>query len=191
MTGMITDEDVEEIVYQAAGDSDHRGAATRLEALADRTTEHSDPVTRASLFVDAGSQWGLADDWSEAIRCYRAAVADGSDCSPDPRVWLHDALLRDGQSEEAARLRLELRSARSNDPGVYEAVAESLEHVDALTEAHTWFTMGYHRCENAPVPDFLLDLLLVGRRRVRTRLGHPSDDLDRIAEEYLNSTAID
>ncbi|MCM3884078.1 hypothetical protein [Frankia sp. R82] len=188
---MITDEDVEEIVYRAAGDSDHRGAAARLEALADRTDEHSDPVTRASLLVDAGSQWGLAEDWPEATRCYRAAVADGSACSPDPRVWLHDALLRDHRTEEATSLRAELRASRSNDPGVYEAVAESLEQADLLADAHTWFTMGYHRCESAPVPDFLLDLLLVGRRRVRTRLGHPSDELDDIAEEYLNSTSID
>ncbi|MCL9762015.1 tetratricopeptide repeat protein [Frankia sp. AiPa1] len=188
---MITDDDVDEIVYRAAGDGDHRGAAARLEALAERTGEHDDPTNRASLLVDAGSQYGIAQDWPEAIRCYRAAVADGSPCSPDARAWLHDALLRAGQTDEASTLRATLKATRSDDPALYEAVAESLEQADLRTDAHTWFTMGYHRCEAAPVPEFMLDLLLVGRRRVRHSLGHPADDLDAVAEAYLNSVAVD
>src|SRR6185369_12971619 len=100
-------------------------------------------------------------------------------------VWLHDALLRTSQLEEAAPLLKELKAARSQDPDFYAAVAESLEAQGLLADAHTWFTMGYHRCENADVPEFLLDLLLVGRRRVRARLGYPLDDLDELAEDYL------
>ncbi|KQC37073.1 hypothetical protein UK82_17930 [Frankia sp. ACN1ag] len=187
MSGMLSDDDVDEIVFSAAGSGDHRGAAGTLETLAEQPDTHSETITRASLLVDAGSQYGLAHDWSEAIRCYRAAVADGSACPVDPRVWLHDGLLRDGQAEEAAALRAELKAAKSADPGVYEAVAESLEAVSLLDDAHTWFTMGYHRCERAPVPDFLLDLLLVGRRRVRVALGHPSDALDEVAEDYMET----
>ncbi|ETA02278.1 hypothetical protein CcI156_11595 [Frankia sp. CcI156] len=183
----LSDDDVDEIVFKAAGNGDHRGAAATLEALAERSETHSERVTRASLLVDAGSQYGLADDWDEAIRCYRAAVADGGKCPVDPRVWLHDGLLRNGQQDDAAALRAELKASRSVDPGVYEAVAESLESIGLLTDAHAWFTMGYHRCEHATVPDFMLDLLLVGRRRVRVALGYPTDDLDEVAEDYMET----
>ncbi|WP_261569702.1 hypothetical protein [Frankia gtarii] len=184
---MLSDDDVDEIVFKAAGNGDHRGAAATLETLAERPAAHSETVTRASLLVDAGSQYGLAEDWSEATRCYRAAVADGGACPIDPRAWLHDGLLRSGQTEQAGSLRAELKAAKLGDPGVYEAVAESLEEAGLLEDAHTWFTMGYHRCERAPVPDFLLDLLLVGRRRVRMALGHPSDALDEVAEDYMET----
>ncbi|CAO5236924.1 Tetratricopeptide repeat protein [Frankia sp. AgKG'84/4] len=187
MWRMLTDDDVDEIVFRAAGSGDHRGAAATLEELAARTENHGESVTRASLMVDAGSQFGLAQDWAEAVRCYRVAVEDGGTCEVDPRVWLHDGLLRDGKSAQAAALRAELKASRSTDPGVYEAVAESLEAVELLQDAHTWFTMGYHRCEQAPVPDFLLDLLLVGRRRVRRALGHPADPLDEVAEDYIET----
>ncbi|WP_101833331.1 hypothetical protein [Frankia canadensis] len=184
---MLTEDDVDEIAFRAAADGDHRGAAATLETLAESSDTHGETVTRASLLVDAGSQYGLAQDWDEAVRCYRAAVADSSDCPVDPRVWLHDGLLRQGKAEQAAALRAELKAARLTDPAVYEAVAESLEAVELLQDAHVWFTMGYHRCENAPVPDFLLDLLLVGRRRVRIALGHPADALDEVAEDYMET----
>jgi hypothetical protein len=187
MAGMLSEDDVDEIVFKAAGDGDHLGAAATLETLAERGEVHSAEVTKASLLVDAGSQYGLADDWSEAIRCYRAAVTDGGSCSVDPRVWLHDGLLRNGQPGEAMALRDELKASRSRDPGMYEAVAETLEAMGLLGDAHTWFTMGYHRCEGAAVPDFLLDLLLVGRRRVRIDLGYPMDDLDEVAEDYMET----
>jgi hypothetical protein len=184
---MLTDDDVDDIVFRAAGDGDHRGAAATLETLAERIETHGETVTRASLLVDAGSQYGLAQDWAEAVRCYRAAVDDGGTCPVDPRVWLHDGLLRGGQAAEAGTLRTQLKATRSTDPAVYEAVAESLEAAGLLQDAHTWFTMGYHRCEQAPVPDFLLDLLLVGRRRVRLALGHPADALDEVAEDYMET----
>ena len=112
-------------------------------------------------------------------------MADGGAQTIDPRVWLHDALLRRGELAEAATLLKQLRAARSQDPDFYAAVAESLEAQGLLADAHTWFTMGYHRCENADVPEFLLDLLLVGRRRLRVSLGYPMDDLDELAEDYL------
>lgn len=184
---MFNDDDVDDIVLAAAGNGDHRGAAATLEKLADQTAEHGPEVTRTLLLVEAGSQFGLAQDWPEAVRCYRAAVADGSPCPVDPRAWLHDGLLRSGKEADAAALRSEIKASRLADPGVYEAVAESLEASGQLNDAHTWFTMGYHRCENSSVPDFLLDLLLVGRRRVRRALGHPADALDEVAEDYMET----
>jgi hypothetical protein len=33
----------------------------------------------------------------------------------------------------------------------------------------------------------MLDLLLVGRRRVRVALGYPTDDLDEVAEDYMET----
>jgi hypothetical protein len=196
---VLTEDDVDQIVMKAAGDRRHGAAAARLEELADRPELHGAEVTRASLLVDAGGQHGLAGDWDAAIRCYRQAVAD-SDQPPrqaggpqghlglDPRVWLHDALLRTGQLDEAAALLRDLKTNRSKDPDLYAAVAESLEAQGLLADAHTWFTMGYHRCQHAQVPDFMMDLLLVGRRRLRARLGYPVDDLDTLAEQRLSSS---
>jgi hypothetical protein len=193
---VLTENDVDQIVLKAAGDRRHGAAAARLEELADQPALHSAEVTRASLLVDAGEQHGLAGDWEAAIRCYRQAIA-GSDqpagqaAGPqglDPRVWLHDALLRTGQLDEAAALLRDLKTSRSKDPDLYAAVAESLEAQGLLADAHTWFTMGYHRCQHAQVPDFMMDLLLVGRRRLRARLGYPVDDLDTLAEQHLSAS---
>jgi predicted Zn-dependent protease len=182
---MLTEDDVDDIVIKAAGNGRHDAAAARFEELAGQRELHGEEINRASLLVDAGGQYGLAGDWDAAIRCYREAVADGGAQTIDPRVWLHDALLRRGQLDEAAELLKDLKATRSQDPDYYAAVAESLEAQGLLADAHTWFTMGYHRCENADVPEFLLDLLLVGRRRVRASLGYPLDDLDELAEDYL------
>jgi hypothetical protein len=182
---VLTEDDVEQIVIKAAASGRHDAAAVRFEELAGRPELHSGEINRATLLVEAGGQHGLAGDWDPAIRCYRVAVADGGAQTIDPRVWLHDALLRAGQLEEATGLLRELKTVRSQDPDFYAAVAESLEASGLLTDAHTWFTMGYHRCEKADVPEFLMDLLLVGRRRVRASLGYPIDDLDELAEDYL------
>jgi hypothetical protein len=185
---MFTEEDVDDIVFAAARDGDHPGAAARFEKLAEQREVHGE-VSRAELLVAAGAQYGLAGDWDAAAGCYREAVADGGECDTDPRAWLHDALLRGGRAGEAAAVRAELKAARSTNPELYLAVGETLEDTELLSEAIAWFTMGYHRCERADVPDFMLDLLLVGRRRTRAKLGFPPDDLDEVAEEYMVSDA--
>ncbi|MBL7502344.1 tetratricopeptide repeat protein [Frankia sp. CNm7] len=186
---MLTDDDVDQIVIKAAGDGRHNAAAARLEELAEKPELHAGEINRASLLVDAGGQHGLAGDWDAAIRCYQEAIAAGDCQRTDPRVWLHDALLRTGRPDEASGLLRELKAVRSQDPDLYAAVAESLEMHGLLADAHTWFTMGYHRCENADVPEFMLDLLLVGRRRVRHSLGYPTDELDELADDYLDAVA--
>jgi hypothetical protein len=183
---MFTEDDVDEIVFAAASDGDHRGAAARFEQLAEQTEIHGE-VSRAALLVAAGGQYGLAGDWDAAIGRYQEAVADGGECDSDPRAWLHDALVRGGRTGEAARIRDDLKAARSVDPDLYLAVGETLEETELLAEANTWFTMGYHRCARTDVPDFLLSLLLLGRRRTREKIGFPPDDLDEVAEEYLTS----
>jgi predicted Zn-dependent protease len=183
---MLSHSDVEGISSRAARDGQHGAAAARFEELAGQPDRHGGEVNRAMLLVEAGGQHGLAEDWEAAIRCYQEAIAAGpGDDELDPRVWLHDALLRCGRVADAAALLRELKASRSKDPDLYGAVADSLAAAGQLTEAHTWFTMGYHRCENADVPEFMLDLLLVGRRRVRAELGYPLDDLDELADDYL------
>ncbi|OHV28773.1 MULTISPECIES: hypothetical protein [Pseudofrankia] len=182
---MLSHDDVDDITTRAARDGRHGAAAARFEELAAQPERHGGEVNRAALLVEAGSQHGLAEDWDAAIRCYQEAIADGGCEGIDPRVWLHDAYLRAGRQDDAAGLLRELKASRSKDPDLYAAVAESLEVSGQLSDAHTWFTMGYHRCENADVPEFMIDLLLVGRRRIRAELGYPLDDLDELADDYL------
>lgn len=183
---MLTEDDLDDIVISAAGDGRHRQAAARFEELAGRPELHGE-VSAATLLVNAGGQFGLADDWDEAVRCYRAAIAAGGGTDFDPRVWLHDALIHKGDAAQAAAVRAEIKAARSTIPDVYGIVAESLASSSDPQEAHLWFTMGYHRCLDAPVPDYELSLLLVGRRNIRAELGYPMDGLDAIAEDYVNS----
>ncbi|ONH26132.1 hypothetical protein [Pseudofrankia asymbiotica] len=182
---MLSHDDVDEITTRAARDGRHGAAAARFEELAGQPERHTEEINRALLLVEAGSQHGLAEDWDAAIRCYQEAIADGGSDAMDPRVWLHDAFLRVGRRDDASALLRELKASRSKDPDLYAAVAESLEVGGLLVDAHTWFTMGYHRCENADVPEFMLDLLLVGRRRIRVELDYPTDDLDELADDYL------
>jgi len=182
---MVSHDDVDEIMARVARDGQHGAAAARFEELAGQPDRHGEEINRASLLVAAGSQYGLAEDWDEAIHCYQEAVADGGDQGIDPRVWLHDAFLRSGRHDDATALQRELKASRSRDPDLYAAVAESLEAAGMLADAHTWFTMGFHRCETADVPDFMITLLLVGRRRVRDELGYPVDELDEAADDYL------
>ena len=186
MKRLFTENDLDEIIIEAAADGRHRDAAVRLEELAAQPDLHSE-VSAATLLVSAGGQYGLANDFDEAIRCYRAAFEDGGETEVDPRVWLHDALMRKGDMAEAKNLRAELKKSRSTDPEVYGAVADSLVSFGQDQEAHTWYTMGYHRCQEAPIPEFMLDLLLIGRRNARRRMGYPVDELDMAAEEYMDS----
>ena len=186
MKRLLTEDDLDDIVIKAAGDGRHREAAARLEELAAQPELHGE-VTAATLLVSAGGQYGLADDFDEAVRCYRAAIEDGGETDIDPRVWLHDALMRKGDTAEAEQIREELRKSRSTNPDVYGAVADTLSSFGQDQEAHTWYTMGYHRCSGAPVPEFMLDLLLVGRRNVRRKMSYPVDDLDLAAEEYMTA----
>ncbi|OAA25591.1 hypothetical protein UG55_102125 [Frankia sp. EI5c] len=221
MAGVLTQDDVDEIVFSAAGNGGHRQAAARFEDLAARPELHGE-VSATVLLVHAGDQHGLAGSWDDAVRCYRAATAlatSGDEAEIDPRVWLHDALMRRNRARAEAReqavglpasrragetdhateaeseseteteitaLRAEIKASRSANPDVYAAVAETLADHGRLQEAHTWFTMGFQRCEGADIPDYMLHLLLVGRRAVRRDLGYPPDELDRVADAYVD-----
>jgi hypothetical protein len=185
MGRMLSHDDVDNIVIEAACNGDHRRAALRFEDLAERRDLHG-IVNRAMLLVDAGGQYDLANDWQAAVRCYRAAVADGGKCSIDPRLWLFGSLTRLGRVAEADEVLEQLRERRGTDTLVYQGVAETLEAEGRLEQAHTWFTLGFFRCEEADVPmDREVLSLLLGRHRVRGRLGLPPDRLDGDAEEYL------
>ncbi|MEX5633575.1 hypothetical protein [Parafrankia sp. FMc2] len=223
MVDVLTEEDVEEIVFIAAGDGRHEDAAARFEDLAGQPELHGQ-ITAAGLLVHACGQYGLADRWDDAVRCCREAMAAAAAATAsggaaediDPRVWLHEALMArdrarrearalagaspggetggdaggDAHSgepgDEAAATRAEIRALRSRNPDVYAVVAETLAEHDLLQEAHTWFTMGYQRCQGADVPIYMLHLLLVGRRSVRRELGYPPDGLDLVADDYVN-----
>lgn len=207
---ILTEDDLDEIVIEAAGNGRHQQAAAQFEDLAARPELHGQ-VSASMLLVHAGGQYGLADDWDEAVRCYRAAVvandaaaassvagAEAADdvaadesaaagaADIDPRVWLHDALVRRGDEAEATTLRAEIKSSRSTNPDVYAAVAETLAEHGRQQEALTWFTMGFHRCQDADIPVYMLHLLLIGRRAMRRNLGFPPDELDEIADAYVD-----
>ncbi|KPM53838.1 hypothetical protein CcI49_29530 [Frankia sp. CcI49] len=216
---MLTEDDIDDITIRAAGDGRHEQAAAEFEDLAGQPALHGE-ISATTLLVHAGGQYGLARRWDEAVRCYRAALVASRDSGReefDPRVWLHDALLRWNsdstataapvtdepdrgadatatpdaterleRATEATALLAEIKASRPRDPDVYAAVAETLAEHDQLVEAHTWYTMGFQRCQRADVPEYLLQLLLVGRRTMRRKLDYPLDELDLIADAYVD-----
>ncbi len=58
---ILTEDDLDEIVIEAAGDGRHQQAAAQFEDLAARPELHGQ-VSASMLLVHAGGQYGLADD---------------------------------------------------------------------------------------------------------------------------------
>ncbi|OLZ61205.1 hypothetical protein AV521_44130 [Streptomyces sp. IMTB 2501] len=87
-----------------------------------------------------------------------------------------------------------LRGQHPTDAGAWNFVAEMLETVGELHDAADWFTAGLTHLlgpatpltrtavEHAPDPSGI-EMLVIGRHRVRRRLAQPHDDLDRLADE--------
>ena len=161
--------------------SDHLEQARRLEQLA--TEQHPrDELTRAQLLVRAGESWAAAGESTRALAAYRAAVQDGGQVEPDSRTYLVDGLLRAGQRAEASALLTTLRKERSRDAMLYVFLEGAGDDSGALR----WYTSGITRLEDDDeVPDEDIDLLLVGRFRVRSRLGFDPDDYDELAIDLL------
>ncbi|MGY1619017.1 tetratricopeptide repeat protein [Geodermatophilus sp. SYSU D00691] len=182
----LTPDDIERLEVVARTPEAHREAAETLAGWAAAPHPEDDEEAGPAALLSAAA-WHLdrAGDPAGALAMHRRAAAAAGHVPPDPRVYLHAALLRAGEVEEARQLADALRRERPEDPDVYTFMAENFEEAGDLRQAHRWAELGAGLLEAAAAEGLLADewsteQLLRTRRRVREALGFPPDDLDAV-----------
>lgn len=179
----VTEDDLDDLEFEALRNGDHAAMAGRLLKLADTVTGG---VSRAGVLLRAGEQWQHAGEAAKAADAYRTAIDDGGDAYGDARVYLAGAFLELERTDEAHALFEQVRDSASTDPETYRAVAELLyEHGD-LANAHDWATAGADLATEHD-PESLEGLLRI-RYRCRLDLGRPEDAYDAKLDELLKNT---
>ena len=162
--------------------AEHRTAAEVLAGWAGEQHPDDDEVTPAALLSAAAWHLDMAGDPVAALELHRRAAAVAGDVPPDVRCYLHGALLRAGQAEEARALADEVRRSATDDLDVHVFMAENYEAAGDLRQANRWLALGTTRLDAADLEGRVDDdralALLVARRRVRAALDLPPDGLD-------------
>lgn len=183
MRDPVSDDDIEELMFAVRTLEDHRRAAATLLAWADE--EHEDDEAEPARLLNAAA-WHLEQmgEHEVGLALHRRAVAARGTVLPDARCYLHAALLKAGDEDEARQLGDEVRRAAPTDPDVYVFMGENYELAGDLRQALRWLNLGVRTLE---LPDpggvrpsgaYAGFVLLRARRRVREALGLPLDDLD-------------
>jgi tetratricopeptide (TPR) repeat protein len=179
----LTLADLDELEFEARTPEQRRTAAARLVAWAEEMHPDDEEVTPAWMLVRAADLLKAAGDPEAAMPLYRRACASVGDAPPDARVYLHDALLRSGQAEEARALAEDIRRSHLADLDVFAFIGENYENAGDLDQAHRWYTLGVNRALDDGAAGFgagvfAASQLLRARRQVRRALQLPPDDLD-------------
>ncbi len=181
----VTTAELDRLEFHAVRSGEHGRVAAELLDLANRVDAGSE-ITRAELFVRAGEQWEIAQEFERACAAYQRAIDDGGPTVIDARALSAGALL---QLDEVDRARAQLKRLEAEDsPGLqtYVHVAEALYAHDDLRGAERWATAGARRfldLERSPyVHDLLMELLRI-RFRIRVDLGLDEDALDRLLDD--------
>jgi len=175
------------IEVMAARTGNHKRAAVRMSRLAVQASVPAqaspDDMSRAEAHMRAGEQWLLADEPTEAVAEFRAAIADAGPTFDDPRVPLARAMFALGRPAEADALLAELTgSAARLQPRTCDLVAELLTEQGDLRGALDWATAGVDACVRGEDRGEL-QLLLRLRYRLRIDLGLAEDEYDKLLDE--------
>lgn len=177
----VTTAELDRLEFHAVRSGEHGRVAARLLDLANRVDAGSE-ISRAELFVRAGEQWEITQEFERACSAYQRAIDDGGPTVIDARALSAGALL---QLDEAERAYAHLKRLEGEDPlslQTYVHVAEALYAHDDLEGAERWATGGARRfLDTDPTPyvhDLLMELLRI-RFRIRVDLGLDEDALDR------------
>ncbi|MET9710072.1 hypothetical protein ACFW3Z_16705 [Nocardiopsis alba] len=181
----VTTAELDRLEFHAVRSGEHGRIAAQLLDLANRVDAGSE-VGRAELFVRAGEQWEIAQEFERACSAYQRAIDDGGVTVIDPHALSAGALL---QLDERRQAEYHLKRLEAGGPAGLPTlihVAEALYAHDDLEGAERWATAGarFHAgCSRSPyVEDLFLELLRI-RFRIRSDLGRPEDDLDLILDE--------
>ncbi len=181
----VTTTDLDRLEFWAVQSGEHCDAAQELLDLANRVDTDSE-ISRAELFVRAGEQWEMAQEFERASVAYQRALDDGGTTVIDARALLVGALL-ELDLIDAAYAQLERLDAEGprNLP-TYIHIAETLHAHGDMTSAHDWATLGvrrFHHQAITPYIDDLLTELVRARFRIRMDMGLDEDALDRSLDD--------
>ncbi len=163
--------------------------AEELEALARKY-----PQDREEILVEAAGCWVDAGQHDRALGLYQQLLDAGCEEPDLIEAYRINTLWEAGRTDEARDAAAQLRRRHPTDAGAWNFVAETFETADELHDAADWFTAGLTHLlgpatpltrtavERAPDPDGI-EMLAIGRHRVRRRLTQPHDDLDHLADE--------
>ncbi len=166
-------------------------AAQECEKLAE---QH--PEDREELLMDAADAWGDSGEHDRAIAVYeRLLDPEGGGCSePDLVDAFRIGTLWDaGREEEAQAAAVAFRQRHPRHAGAWNFVAEACEAFDGAASAAEWYTAGITHTLGAGAPvtvsaveadpqHYDVEMLVIGRHRVRRLLGEPHDDWDEVAD---------
>ncbi|GAA1096438.1 hypothetical protein [Nocardiopsis metallicus] len=176
----VTTAELDRLEFHAVRSGEHSRIAAQLLDLANRVDAGSE-VTRAELFVRAGEQWEIAQEFERACAAYQRAMDDGGPTVVDAHALSAGALLQLDERELAYEHLKRLEGADRSGLSTFIHVAEALYAHDDLEGAERWATLGAREAEgrksSAYAQDLFLELLRI-RFRIRTDLGLPEDDLD-------------
>ncbi|MFJ2008615.1 SEC-C domain-containing protein [Streptomyces chartreusis] len=163
--------------------------AQELEALARKY-----PQDQEEILTEAAEFYNRAGRHEKALALYQE-ILDG-DCEEPHLVQAFriDALWDAGQRDEAREAARDLRREHPADAGPWNIIAETFETADELNDAADYFTAGVTRLLGPATPLTVdavrdapdstgIEMLVIGRHRVRRRLGQPHDDLDQLAHD--------
>ncbi|MEU1409853.1 SEC-C domain-containing protein [Streptomyces sp. NPDC005728] len=163
--------------------------AKELEALA-----REYPQDREEILVEAAGCWGDAGRHDRALTLYQQLLDTGCEEPDLIEAYRINTLWEAGQRAEARAAAAQLRRRHPTDAGAWNFVAETFETAGELHDATDWFTAGLthllgpatpltrRSVEDAP-GGYDIEMLVIGRHRVRRRLAQPHDDLDHLADE--------
>ncbi|WP_245646339.1 hypothetical protein [Nocardiopsis trehalosi] len=180
----VTTADLDRLEFRAVQSGDHVEVALELLGLANRVDADSE-ISRAELFVRAGEQWEMAQEFERASAAYQRAIDDGGTTIIDARALQAGALFELDLLDAAYGQLERLRSEGPRNLPTYIHIAETLQAHGDLRGAHTWATLGVERFRHQDVSPYVHDLLLEllrARYRIRVDLGLDEDALDRMID---------
>ena len=172
--------------------ADHAKAAQECEELAERH-----PEEREELLLEAADAWSDAGEYDRAVTLYeRLLDADTADGCSEPDLvdaYRIGVLWDAGRREDARAAAAAFRRRHPRHAGAWNFVAETFEAGDETSTAAEWFTAGITHALGASVPvtveaveadphHYDIEMLVIGRHRVRRLLGEPHDDWDEVAD---------
>ncbi|PSK96313.1 hypothetical protein CLV63_112198 [Murinocardiopsis flavida] len=180
----VTTADLDRLEFRAVQSGEHAETARQLTELANAVAPESE-ISRAELFVRAGEQWEMAQEFERASAAYRRAIDDGGATIIDARALQCGALLELDRIEAAYdQLKGVSDDGPRNLPTVLH-ITETLYAHDDLRGAHEWATLGVRRFRHEDATPYVRDLLqelLRIRFRIGGDLGLADDEFDHLLD---------
>ena len=161
--------------------------AEELEALARKY-----PQDQEELLIEAAEFYSRAGQHDKALALYQQILDAHCEEPHLVQAFRVNTLWDAGRTDEAREAATDLRCRHPTDTGPWNIVAEMFEAADELHDAADWFTAAVTHLLGPTTPLTVdavreamdatgIEMLVIGRHRVRRRLGQPHDDLDQLA----------